>query len=209
LIVAELAELIAEMRAKTATLTIACGVAGARVLVRGKQVGVTPMETPLQVPAGKAKIEVIAEGYLPFAKEFDLQGGVATKIDAPLVTKATSGVLRIEANVDGAFVVVDGTPQGQAPIEIVVGAGAHSVVVRHAGYEEKQTQTVVDAGASRTLTVTLEKDAPITAKWWFWTGVGVVVIGGGLITYALLTEKKPGSGDHFQPNQVSGPMIKW
>lgn len=39
-------------------------------------------------------------------------------------------------------------------------------------------------------------------------GVGVVVVAGAATTYALLTEKPAGSGDHFQPGQVSAGLVK-
>ena len=35
----------------------------------------------------------------------------------------------------------------------------------------------------------------IAGKWWFWTAIGVVVVGGGIATYiALTTEKDPAAG---------------
>jgi hypothetical protein len=36
-----------------------------------------------------------------------------------------------------------------------------------------------------------------------------VVAAGAVTTYALVSERKAGTGDHFQPGQVSGPLTSW
>jgi hypothetical protein len=207
--VPKLAELLAEVRAHVATLTFHVNVAGARILVRASQVGVTPVSGPLRLNAGPAKIEIIADEYFPFTEQVDLRGGAETVIDASLVAKATSGILAVEASVGGTVVMVDGKRAGEAPLETIVGAGSHEVVARHDGFDDTETQAVVKAGERREITITLQKKPPITAKWWFWTGIGVVVAGGAVLTYALLTEKRPSTGDNFQPGQVAGPLVHW
>ncbi len=67
---------------------------------------------------------------------------------------------------------------------------------------------MVVAGERKELMVQLEKRG-IVSKWWFWAGVGaVVVVGGAVITYAVLTERPAPQGDGFQPGQLSAPL-RW
>jgi hypothetical protein len=165
---------------------------------------VTPLG-PLSTNAGRVTLEVIAEGYRPYKRELDLAGGRETVIDVTLLSKGTSGVLVVQSPVAGAEVDVDGKPAGQVPIEVVVTAGAHPVVVRKSGYDPKDTSVVVAVDERKTVSIGLERAAPITAKWWFWTSIGVVVVAGAVTTYALVTERKADTGT-YPPGQVAGPL---
>ena len=203
--VPKLAELIAEIRAKVSTLTLHCNVKTARVLVRDR---VAALDTPFQLQAGPATIEVTAEGYSPFKKDVTLPGGSELTVDAELTVKITTGLLTVKSPVVGAEALVDGKPAGKVPAQLTVEPGSHRVLVRAPGYDEKTVTTVMNAGGAREVTVDLEKQPGITSKWWFWTGVSVVVIGGGVLTYSLLTERRADSGD-FSPGRVSGPLVRF
>lgn len=205
--VPKLDALIDEVRAHVSTLTVTCGVAGAHVRVGGREIGVTPLAKPVALVAGKARLEISADGYLPYAKELELPGGGALTIDAALVKQVGNGFLVVQSPIAGASVFVDGKVQGTAPIEVSLPEGAHVVVLRREGYDEGESKASVVAGERRTLTIDLAKRAGITSKWWFWTGVGVVVVGGVVVTAALLTERSPSSGDSFSPSRVSGPLL--
>src|SRR5205085_1406156 len=52
---------------------------------------------------------------------------------------------------------------------------------------------------------TLEGETGILGKWWFWTGVGVVVAGGVAVVIAVSTEKSPDKGT-VQPGVVVGGL---
>lgn len=203
--VPKLAALIEQIRAKVSKLVVHCNVKSARILVRDR---VTPVDTSLQLEAGSAIVEVTAEGYLPYRKEVTLPGGSDLTVDVVLETSATTGVLSVKSNVAAATVLVDGKPAGAAPTQVVVTAGTHQVVVRSEGYLESEVSAAVSAGATRDVTVTLEKRPAITSHWWFWTGVSVVVVGTAVLTYSLLTERKADSGN-FSPGQVSGPLVRF
>ena len=206
--VQQLGELVVGLRAKVTTLSIKSNVAGARVLVRERQVGTTPLAGPLKLNAGRAAVEVILEGYYPFRRDLDLAGGGTIELDAVLVTKERAGVLAVRTS-GAATVFIDGEPVGESPVEVAVEAGAHKIVVRSEKYKDTETSAVVVAGQRRELVVDLEKRPPIYARWWFWTGVGVVLVGGAVITYALLSEKSAPQGDQFAPAQVRGPLLRW
>ncbi len=206
--VPRLDELIAEVRAKVATLAITTNVSGARVLVRERVVGTTPLAKPLRLAAGKASVEIDADGYLPYRRQLDLAGGGTTVIDAKLDAKNTHGVLVIQTKPGGGTVFVDGTREGTAPIEVTVTAGSHKVVVQRDGYEDAESAAVVAAGARHELDVPLVARSSIATRWWFWTGIAVVVAGGAALTVALLTPRSPDSGDGFTPGQVGAPL-RW
>jgi hypothetical protein len=208
-LVPKLAELLAEVRGKVATLTVTCNVPGARVVVRDQIVGTTPLAAPLKLNAGDAVVDVSADGYFPFHASARLPGGGQSLIDASLLPKATSGVLVVRTAGGSGAVFVDGKSFGDAPIEAIVGAGTHDIVVRRESFEDARTSAVVVAGQRREVDLDLAEKPAITTRWWFWTGIGVAVLGGVALTYALLTEKKAGSGDQFQPGQVSGPLVRW
>jgi len=206
--VPKLDQLVREMEGKVAKLIVQSNVPGARVLVRGRTVGTTPVGRPLRLNAGRASIEVVADGYHPFKKSTVLPGGGTLEIDAKLFSKATSGVLEISSPVAGASVFVDGKRLGVVPVQTAIPSGKHRGVVRHEGYDEAETFAVVQAGGSSRLDVPLDAPPAITSRWWFWTGVGVVVVGGVALTAALLTERSADEGD-IPPGKVSGPLISF
>ena len=207
--VPKLNELLAELRARVSTLTLRSNVAGARVLVRDRVVGTTPLEAPLKLSAGRASLEVSADGYQTVRKEIELPGGSTAVVDADLVPRERAGVLSVRTAASAGTVFVDGKAVGNAPVELVVEAGSHRIAFRREGYDDVETAALVGVGEHKDVTIEPQKSAPITTKWWFWTGIGVVVAGGAALTVALLSEKKAGSGDGFSPSQVSGPLVRF
>jgi hypothetical protein len=186
-------------------LTVQSPVEGARVLLRSQALGTTPLG-PLRVNAGHGSLEVLAEGYYPFQKEVDLPPGGIVTIEAALASKSDSGVMRFESPLVGVAVTLDGKAAGEAPVEVALKAGSHALVMSKAGYEPVKTAVIVAAGDKRSLSFKLEKQAPVTSKWWFWTVAGAVVLGGVATTYALLTERSPDRGT-YPPGQVAGPLV--
>ncbi len=206
--VPRLTDLLLELRNKITTFELTCNVAGARVLVAGKELGVTPL-APTRLNAGKVTVEIIAEGQYPYKRDIEMKGGGSTTLDAVLQPKASNGILAITSIPTGALINVDGKPFGRAPTEGVLPAGTHQVMATADGYLDTPTQAVVAAGATRDVTVTLDRKASVLRSPWFWTVVGVVVVGAAVgITVALLTERAPDQGEGFTPGQISAPL-RW
>jgi len=207
--VPKLAALLAELRAKISTLSVTSNVAGARVVVRDKIVGETPLPAAVKLPAGPATIEVSAEGHATFRRNLELPGGGELIVDATLVRTDTSGVLVVKAPLE-ATVVVDGAVVGKGNVELAVAAGNHSIVGRKPGEDEASTTALVAVGEHKEVSLSFAASRPITTKWWFWTGVAVVVAGGAATTIALLAEKSAPHGDRFAPDQTRAPLVaRW
>ena len=200
--------IVTELRAKVVALTVQSNARGARIVLRGREIGVTPLDKPVRVAAGHATIELTADGYFPSRREVDLPGGGAAVVDVALTAKATHGVLTVKSNVAGSAIFVDGAAVGTPPAEAPLEAGSHAVRVHHDGYDDAQTSIVLGAGERKEVTLDPASLPGIASKWWFWTGLGVIVAGGIAITAALLTEKPAGSGD-YSPGRVSGPLIRF
>jgi hypothetical protein len=207
--VPKLDELIADVRKHVAHLAVRCQTRGARVLVRDRVVGTTPLAAPLDVDSGFAHIEVDAEGYEPYRRDVDLAGATQTLLEVELVPRKLTAFLRVSSAAASALVSIDGTPIGNAPVEQIVAPGTHTVAVHRDGYEDTESSVVLAVGEHKDVSLDPQKNPPIYAKWWFWTGVGVVVAGGIVTTLALTMDKGASKGDGFSPNQVSAPLTRF
>lgn len=87
--VPKLEELTADLRARTATITIKTNTPSARLYVRGKDLGLVERERTVLARAGDATIRVEADGFTPFSREVLLPGGGSLEIEAQLERKAT------------------------------------------------------------------------------------------------------------------------
>lgn len=206
--VPKLRELVNEVRARVSALVLTANVSGARVVVGQRVVGTTPLSGPVRLNAGTVNVEVSADGYHPFKKRLELPAGGRVELSVDLHSKSTSGVLEVSSPVAGAAVWIDGKRIGTVPAQTVLNAGTHQVLVKREGYEEATTSAVVRVGETSRLDVPLRSPPGITSRWWFWTGIGAVVLGGTALTVALLTERDAESGS-IPPGQVSGPLLRF
>jgi hypothetical protein len=94
--------------------------------------------------------------------------------------------IKVTSNFVGAQVLVNEADVGITPVEINRPAGKYHVVVKKPGYLVFDTNANADPGQSLAVTATLREDKPaLTQRWWFWTGVGVIVVGAAVTTYAV------------------------
>lgn len=204
--VKKLPELLAKVRARVAVLTVRSAEPGARVMVGDKRVGDTPLTVKLS--SGHATVEVSAEGFTTYRKEVDLPGGGALTLDAELAKKDRHGVLAVRTNPVGAFATRDGKPLGTTPLEVPLEPGRVVVRLHLDGYLDADASAVVEAGQRQEIDLTLTREPGITSRWWFWTAVGAVVVGGTVLTVALVREKKAPSGD-IAPGQIAAPLVRF
>ena len=200
------AKLLADLRSRVATLELHVNQdaevrAGDRILGQSSQ-------KKFLLNAGKTKLTFTREGYFPIERELTLAGGQVTVLDLTLLSKAERGVLVVRSPVTGAQVTVDGIAFGMVPTETPVMPGAHRVHVAHDGYRPTDSTAVLAAGERKELDLSLEAETPVYKKWWFWTGVGLVIAGGVATAIVVTTEKPAGKGT-IDPGQVSTALFRF
>jgi hypothetical protein len=205
-----LEETLAEARRKVTTLTVTSNVVGARVLVRKKEIGRTPLKA-VRVLAGEAdrevEIEVISETHETLSRKVSLRGGESLILELNLTSlkNTSNGLLIVRSSVPGARVQVDGRSLGVVPAEVQLPPGEHRVSLSADGHKESSLSLVIKASERRELDVDLQK-APKPTRWWLWAGLGAVIVGGAVLTIALTTER---SADQGTLGQRSVPLLRF
>jgi len=199
-------QLFFDLRSHISTLELRCSQPGARVLVRDRVVGTTPLRS-LRLAAGAAPLQVELDGFFTVHRQVVLPAGGALQIEVALHARSTSSLLSVGTQPGGARVSVDGKLVGTANprTELILPPGAHRIGAAREGYETASVPVVLAAGATRDLVIPLEKAVPITSRWWFWAGAAAFVAGGAALTAALLIESPAGHGS-LPPGQVSAPL---
>lgn len=129
--------------ATTGTLDIRSDVPDANVFLNGERVGTTPYKASGLAP-GKYSVKVEKAGYTPFEKRVDL-GPKQQVVRAKLA--AAAATLRVESNVPGAKVSLDGEERGTTPVELSnVSPGRHELRVSADGYETRTETLEVESG---------------------------------------------------------------
>lgn len=200
-----LARLLADVRRHASLLAISSVVDGATVRLDDRSLGKTPLSAPVRVNAGTATLVIEKDGFFPFQRTITLTPGAVAAFDVVLVSKLTKAIVTVRSPVAGARVALDHKPEGTVPTEIAVTPGSHDVELTLDGYRALRTSVSVAAGEKRTLDLTLETEAPITKKWWFWTGLGVLAVGATITVIALTTERSPSSGN-VDPGRISAGL---
>ena len=198
-----LQDLLANIRGSIGTLVVKTNAPAARLLVRDRSEGVVKGELRVRIRAGKASVEVTSEGYEPFRREVELSAGAELVVEANLVARKRDALVIVRTN-PGADVLLDGTAMGRSPLQFRVAPGSHEIVATAAGYSEERIPMTLALGDRRDVDLELRKTPGVTSKWWFWTGIAVVVAGGVATAVALTTEKEPQSGT-FEPGKVAAP----
>lgn len=124
-------------------------VADATIYIDGVEVATTPLEGPLNVAAGRRRVEVRAEGHLPFRREVIIAGGVEVDVRATLVEASPqSGAIIVALDVPGATISLDGEVVGTTPLEepIVASPGRHVIEATRAGYRDAGRVVEVELG---------------------------------------------------------------
>jgi hypothetical protein len=193
--VAGLPELLLSIRGRVANVVLRVNVADAEVRINERTVtkSVLP-ETRFRVTRGRLRGSVHAENFYPCRFELiDLTPMETRYVTCELASRSTSGVLTIRSTA-GATITLDGKERGMVPFEGEVAAGTHRVAIRKQGYEPHASSLVVRANESKLLERPLEVIPGIASRWWFWTGLGVLVAGGVVTGIALTTERAPDRG---------------
>ena len=179
-----------------ATITVSSLTRGAKVYLNDEEVGEVPLKAPLKVKGGETyAVRVQKRGYAPYSDTVMAGSGQNSEVEADLVP--TMGVLRINCNVLRARVTLAGKPIGLTPFDGDVPPGKHELRIAAPGYLQETREFQIEAGQEQSLDIALaavpaavvQEDKSIFARWWFWTAVGAVVVGG--VTAGVVASQGP------------------
>ncbi len=196
------AAILADVRKHVAIVNVDCSVPGAHVLVDSVDVGTTPM-APVHVNAGTEQVDVLADGYYPYHQVHTLRGGETNDIHIVLSSRDHHGILVVTSAIAGTSIIIDDHAIGVVPTETMLDQGVHRVRASHEAFSDAMTQVAINGGQRKELRLDPQARPSVLTRWWFWTIVGVAVVGGAaaVTTYALLTERSLPSGT-FSPGSL-------
>jgi hypothetical protein len=178
-----------------ATLEIMSLTRGAKVFVDDQEVGVVPLEAPLELtPDEPHVIRLQRRGFSAFVETVRLKAGEARELEADLVP--SGGVLKVKCDVRRAQILLDGKPIGVTPFDGDIIPGKHTLQIVAAGKLAETRVIEALAGEEIVIDVVLrdvpppqvEEDESIFGRWWFWTAVGTAVVGG--VTIGVLSSRE-------------------
>jgi hypothetical protein len=199
-------------RGRAGTLILQGDFPGAEVYVDAESVGILPLE-PLELRPGNHTLRVIRPGFTEFTEVFRIRPRRRTVIQVELM--ALSMVLSVVSDPPGARIFVDGQFQGEAPREVNLLEGEHSLRLELRGHHDALRSVNALAGVNDSLEVTLEPlpadelallepeeptlfERPVT---WVLVGAGALVAATGIILAVVLTSDSPSEADDFcQPS---------
>jgi hypothetical protein len=188
-----LGQIMSELEAKVATLEIGGAPAGARVLVRGIEVGSVPLT--VRVNAGVAEVRVLKDGYEGHVETRELAPRQSTRLDVALVLERAGGQLSIFAQPVNARITIDGRSRGASPVTLDLSPGAHELLIEAPSHRPRRIPVELTKGELRRVDITLDREAtPLTKSPWFWAGIGVLVTGAIVTTVALTRTSSPDEG---------------
>ncbi len=209
-------QLVGDVRGRVATIELRCSadVADASVVIADKTTingcTVAPKAVRISVAAHTSVIEVrlSAESVQSQTARVTVEGGgPIVPVALTVLPKTSSGTLLVRATPSNARISVDGIERGNSPLEVPLAAGPHAVDVHADRYDSAHVPVVVEAGRTKDVGVELRRQAPITSKWWFWTGIGVLAVGAGITTWYLIAQpESDASNGSIAPGQVSAPL---
>jgi hypothetical protein len=196
-------ELIVDLRGRIATLVVRTNAPAARLLVRQKDEGTINVEKRLSTRAGSASVVVDADGFETFKRDVELPAGTTLVVEANLVPKVRDALVVVRTT-PAALVLFDGRALGRSPLQLRATPGEHELIARADGYYEERVPMTLALGDRRDVELEMRSTPGLLSRWWFWTGVAVLVAG-GVATAIVLTTEGPHSRGTFDPPAVPGP----
>lgn len=186
---------------------------GAEILIDEQRVGIAPVDAPIETTAGEHALRVRLEGFSEYTDVIQVAPGQDLRVPVDLIP--ISHVLTVESEPAGARVFVDENYAGDAPTELELREGNHTLRLSLAGYESLTQPFEATAGHRDALHLTLTLLPPPSEPQWFedpviWivTGVVVAVAVGVTVGIIVATEGQQSAYDVFcsDPNN---PCIRF
>jgi hypothetical protein len=145
--------------------------------------GGKPLPTPLseEVPAGKHKLKLSADGYFDEEREIQVAPGDSFALDLPLRERPAQLTVKADS---GSQVSVDGRPMGQTPMRtpIDVTSGRHLVAITKVGHAPVTRDVTLRRGENQTLDVALGTTGQRRASYVLLASGAAAVVAGGVFT---------------------------
>ena len=210
---------LAELDAIAVHLTLAVSPSDVRITVDGRPLqphgaellaGVLPAGPGVLLPAPKVSIVLEPGAHVLVLSRTGFADAVVPRTyragERPteeIVLSLLPASLKIASNVPVATVTLDGIDVGAAPVLLSRPPGRYALLVRKSGYVGYASTVTLEGGQALSLDATLRPEKPsLLTRWWFWTGVGIVVAGAVTSTY-FLTRPAPSR------EEVGGGTLGW
>ncbi|MCX7023512.1 MAG: PEGA domain-containing protein [Spirochaetes bacterium] len=137
------------------SLNIICNQVGAQVLIDGKLAGYTTPNFSFLLPAGNRTITVTKAGFQDFVQTLKVTNNPIT-LNVNLVPKGAVApppqvlkhVLTVNANVNGAQVILNNIQAGITPFQTNLAPGSYSLVVRANGYSDYSQNLTINGNTT-------------------------------------------------------------
>ncbi len=139
----------------------------------------------LLIDPGAHVVSVAVKGFADAVVRREFSPGAHAVL--PLELARLPATLRVGASAPGAVVFLDEVDVGAAPVVLARPAGSYRLRILRKGYETYESRVALAPGEESSIHAVLNVErVPLTARWWFWTGIVGVVAGGTALSYALL-----------------------
>ncbi len=127
---------------------------GATVYVDQQNVGQTPLTTPIM--QGEREVLVRLDGYKPWQQTLSVNAGEARQL--PLIELIVADALvQVSSQPNGATVMVNGTYQGQTPIELALPPDeTYRLQLNKTGYRGTERSVAVAQGDNKEISIPLQ-----------------------------------------------------
>lgn len=144
-----------EAVAAGATLALVVSEPSALVSIDGAVMGVTPLEAPLGLPAGRHHLELFKAGFQRVVQDIELTAG-AQSLSFELRPELANARLRVGASSLPATLLVDGQEMGALPGTFEVTPGEHTLSARSRDAVGAEQRVRVLAGETAVATVSMQ-----------------------------------------------------
>lgn len=122
------------------------------------------------------------KGFSDVVARETVRGGMRSALTLSL--ERLPATLMIEATEERAAISIDSIDVGLAPITLSRPPGRYHVVIRKKDFMTYETDAELQPGEKFKLTAVMRREeVSLTSRWWFWTGIGVAVVGTAVGTW--------------------------
>ncbi|RLB52176.1 MAG: hypothetical protein DRJ42_15505, partial [Deltaproteobacteria bacterium] len=171
---AEVEAALETQRSRIGHIEVVVSVDGATIAIDGADVATSPLYEPLAVSAGTVDIEVRAPNHTDVRRRVTVAGGSVERVEVEMQEAVQPGILRIESEVPGVVIEIDGRHVGETPLNasISLPVGDHRVVARRPGYRSFEEDFHTSQNSRAEIVLEMRPDPFAAAE-----DLGVLVLG--------------------------------